>query len=65
MRFEMQEEVDALEDGVCWLMVDAFKGGTTVSEVTWERVERDRQLLLEKSMSLEERIKEEAVKIGL
>ena len=61
----MQEEVDAFEDGVFWLMVDAVEGGAAVSEVTWERVERDRQLLLKKSISLEERIEEEAVKIWL
>jgi hypothetical protein len=48
-----------------WLMVDAFDTGTTVSDVAWERVERNRQLLRENSKSLEERIEGEAVKIGL
>jgi hypothetical protein len=65
LQSKLQEEVDALEDGIFWHMVDAFEARTVVLEAACAKVARDRRLLEEKMSLLEESIEIEAVRIGL
>lgn len=64
MRFEILEQIEALEDEVFWPAVEAYEQNQLLSEEMSEKIDVTRRLLTKKLKSVNEAIETEAIKIN-